>query len=217
MGTPRRTPNSRGEWRCTKCGEFKPEAEFHKSKATTNGLTSRCAVCVRINTAWRYGLTEERYLSMLNEQRGLCACCGEPEKAMFKGATKALSIDHDHDCCPYGKSCGLCVRALLCSGCNSGHGLTERPDLLRAKADYLEGWRPILIERYASEEGKSRREGVVTSGKQGLSKLTPDQVRAILGSTESNRSLAQQYGVHESTISAVKTGRSWKSITGAQT
>lgn len=217
MGKPRRTQNSSGEWKCSKCNEYKSESEFHRSRASTNGLTARCSLCIRINTAWRYGLTEERYLAMLEEQQGLCACCGKPERAKFKGKVKVLSIDHDHNCCPYGSSCGLCVRALLCSGCNSGHGITESPALLRAKADYLDRWVPVLAARYATGNCKTKREGSPTSGKQGLSKLTPDQVREILNSDESNKTLSLRYNVHQSTISAIKVGRSWKSITGDQT
>jgi hypothetical protein len=38
-----------------------------------------------------------------------------------------ICVDHDHACCPDSmKSCGKCVRGLLCSGCNRALGIVER-------------------------------------------------------------------------------------------
>lgn len=43
-----------------------------------------------------------------------CDICGT--------VTVELHVDHDHLCCPGGKTCGKCVRGKLCAGCNIGLG-----------------------------------------------------------------------------------------------
>jgi hypothetical protein len=68
-----------------------------------------------------YGLEVGRYESMLNEQDGGCAICFKtPEEN-----GKRLAVDHDHTCCPGKKSCGRCVRGLLCDACNHSIGRME--------------------------------------------------------------------------------------------
>lgn len=58
-----------------------------------------------------------------------CQICGSFEKP---------SIDHDHNCCPGNKSCGKCIRGVLCRGCNSGLGMFgDDPEKLEAAAGYL--------------------------------------------------------------------------------
>lgn len=65
----------------------------------------------------KYKITVERYDQMLESQGGVCAICGLPP------TRKLLGVDHDHKCCPaVGRSCGACVRGLLCENCNQGLG-----------------------------------------------------------------------------------------------
>lgn len=62
----------------------------------------------------RYGLTLESYAAIAERQGGVCAICEEPGE---------LHVDHDHECCPEKmRSCGKCIRGLLCSNCNNGLG-----------------------------------------------------------------------------------------------
>lgn len=82
-----------------------------------------------------YGLTLEAYESLLASQGGGCAICGlVPEEG-----TPRLAVDHDHACCPTRKrSCGECVRGLLCSNCNRGLGYFKDQQALLARAsEYL--------------------------------------------------------------------------------
>jgi hypothetical protein len=44
------------------------------------------------------------------------------------------------------------------------------------------------------------------------SRLTPDQVRAIRGDTRSNRIVAADYGVDESTIRSARKGETWRDV-----
>lgn len=82
-----------------------------------------------------FRLTPGQYEAMLEAQGGGCAICGSPPPT----DGRALAVDHDHSCCPGRRSCGRCVRGLLCMHCNQGIGrLGDDPDRLRLAADYLE-------------------------------------------------------------------------------
>lgn len=74
----------------------------------------------------RYGLSPDDIQRMRDEQGGRCRICED-----LLGEGRAMAVDHCH-------TTGR-VRALLCTGCNTGLGsFKERTDsLLRAKA-YLE-------------------------------------------------------------------------------
>lgn len=85
----------------------------------------------------RYKLTPDDYDVLLAKQGGGCAICG-----VVPILKERLHVDHDHKCCPARKrSCGKCVRGLLCSACNTmlGHAKDDTARLLRA-IDYLERW-----------------------------------------------------------------------------
>lgn len=123
--------DDQGRKMCRRCDRWVPEDEFHAQPRNRDGLDSACKLC---HNLYRYGLDALAYLDMLNRQGGGCAICGGQS---IDG--NSLHVDHDHSCCPAKKrSCGKCVRGLLCSGCNQALGLMrDRPDLLRKAADYL--------------------------------------------------------------------------------
>ena len=86
---------------------------------------------------YRYGITEEQYNNLLIEQGNACAVC----KVEF---TEALwpNVDHDHNCCPQTKSCGKCLRGLLCSNCLTLASIMEKrfnhmDDMFRYLTKYL--------------------------------------------------------------------------------
>jgi hypothetical protein len=78
---------------------------------------------------WRYGDNVER---LWQEQGGRCANPG-----CLADLGPYFEVDHDHRCCSGEKTCGRCLRGLLCRTCNN----TLRQDMtearLRGLADYL--------------------------------------------------------------------------------
>ena len=59
---------------------------------------------------------------MLDAQQHTCGMCHDPfEKGQL------IHVDHDHACCrEKNRSCGECIRGLLCHTCNIALGHIER-------------------------------------------------------------------------------------------
>lgn len=131
---------------CGKCKNTLPISYFSVSKS--RGLQSYCKDCnsrnkkqwisenkdkVRWNQLWtKYRLRKVDYEYMLTAQHNKCAVC----KIEF---TEVPVVDHDHNCCPSAKSCGKCVRGLLCKRCNLIVGIVESSeDLLLPAQKYIE-------------------------------------------------------------------------------
>lgn len=85
----------------------------------------------------KYRLSLEAYKAMLAAQGGACAICKVDAPTDIR--TNRFHVDHDHACCPSSqKTCGKCVRALLCHGCNTALGnFKDDPVRLRAALSYL--------------------------------------------------------------------------------
>jgi hypothetical protein len=136
----RRPPGSTLERRggnkwCTRCETWKGPEEFSPNKRFSDGLSTWCRPCFNRRTQERkYNLPRERWVGMLATQKGLCDICSTP-------ITDCWRVDHDHACCPGAKSCGLCIRGLLCPRCNSLLGMAaDSGDVLRRAVKYLEEW-----------------------------------------------------------------------------
>ena len=84
----------------------------------TNGTTVSQPTAAARNRAavrkHRYGITQDQYDAMLDEQNHACAVC----KTEFSETVKP-KIDHDHNCCPTAYTCGNCLRGILCPTCTS--------------------------------------------------------------------------------------------------
>src|SRR5260221_261848 len=90
--------------KCTKCHEVKFLYEFptHKvygktiiqsdcrecrSKSNSKKMEQRDPLLKRnAHLLWKYGITLAEYNAMLEEQKGLCACCGQPERNIHFGS-----------------------------------------------------------------------------------------------------------------------------------
>ncbi len=125
---------------CTVCGFVAP------TPATSGMPPKLCDACQASSEleskrkVWRrkvldkYSLTAEQFAQLVESQGCACAVCGATEP----GGAGAWHVDHDHACCAEGRSCGKCVRGLLCSRCNSGLGLfDDDSERLAAALAYL--------------------------------------------------------------------------------
>lgn len=91
-----------------------------------------CSVVVKLLD--RYGITKETYDKMLADQEGHCAICPATPKEVG-----SLCVDHDHSCCPGQKTCGECLRGLLCPRCNTAIGLLDDSvQKITSAANYVE-------------------------------------------------------------------------------
>lgn len=85
----------------------------------------------RLKFTYQMSLADYDYL--MDQQSGVCFLCEGPEtKVHHQSKTLCrLTVDHDHRCCPGIKSCGKCIRGLLCYECNLFLGKIEmKPKLI---------------------------------------------------------------------------------------
>lgn len=87
----------------------------------------------------KHGMTPADYTALWDRQGGRCYLCGD--ELAGRGSGKA-AIDHDHACCPPGRSCDYCRRGITCGRCNQLIGFAQDdPARLRLIADNFE---PVL-------------------------------------------------------------------------
>ena len=126
--------------RCRPCYSAKyrkPSTPESRSRAAANArrYSRENPERARRNYLKNYGLTPESFSSLLESQGGVCGICGVDQC----DTGNRFSIDHDHLCCPTGRSCGKCVRGVLCRTCNIGIGnLGDSIETLNSAVMYLE-------------------------------------------------------------------------------
>ena len=125
--------NSLGLKQCIKCFEWIQESGFYYCKSTKDRLQPHCKECTKWTQIWlRFKMTPAAYQDKYTSQNGVCKICGEPQEG------KKLAVDHDHSCCPGNRSCGECVRGLLCQRCNTGLGkFRDDERILNNAIEYL--------------------------------------------------------------------------------
>ena len=84
----------------------------------------------------KYGMSTSERSNFIKMRGNVCEACGCSAEESFGGS---LCIDHDHSCCPTEKTCGKCIRGVLCYHCNLAVGyLRDDPVRTRRLAEYLE-------------------------------------------------------------------------------
>lgn len=139
--------------RCSKCKVFKGLNEFYKDKNQKYGVFMYCKVCddarrkvyqgknpnyaIEKHLRQRFGMSIAKRQEMIDNQRGMCKICQTTDPG-----SRGWQIDHDHSCCPgRQKTCGKCIRGLICISCNKGLGdFKDNPDILRKAIQYLESY-----------------------------------------------------------------------------
>lgn len=153
-------PTTTKKW-CPKCERNLPLTEFFANRHKPDGLQGYCKQCWMAYTKAReervefkgyrhsahirrnYGLSAEQYQELFDKQGGVCALCKQPETWKGRGGkVLPLAVDHDQKCCPTErnkwKTCGSCIRGLLCRRCNQALGiLNEDVELLRRMVAYV--------------------------------------------------------------------------------
>lgn len=114
---------------CVACKVYREYTSFVAHKSTRSKYNTTCKRCVSV---MKYGITLDDYESLLVAQNYKCAIC-------FASVSGAMHIDHDHECCDGPRSCGKCIRGLLCGSCNSGLGyMKDNTSILMSAIAYLE-------------------------------------------------------------------------------
>lgn len=130
-----------GRKECSVCLVWLPEASFDARTLSNDGLNSRCRECNADTNRWSiYRMTKDQFEALKMDQGCVCAICGKhPDHG------RGWHVDHDHNCCPGAKSCGKCVRGLLCHSCNTGIGaLGDDPAMLESALKYLYRTKDVL-------------------------------------------------------------------------
>ena len=119
--------------RCDDC----VSANASQYQAWKNSFSSEeeLKLALRKRLLRRYNVTPEHYETLLRAQSGACGLCPRvPEEGEY------FAVDHDHSCCPGRRSCGECVRGLLCAPCNLLLGQFELIKSTPNLAEKMESW-----------------------------------------------------------------------------
>lgn len=93
-----------------------------------------------------YNIDLNTYNSMLKKQNFSCAICEKKAKLHKSGKYHILNIDHDHNHCFGRKSCGKCIRGLLCINCNTFLGKFENKKIFLNALEYLKTYEKLQQE-----------------------------------------------------------------------
>ena len=82
---------------------------------------------------WRYGISQEEFDKLFENQGKKCAVCGNNESG------KCWCVDHDHSCCGQVRACSKCIRGIICTPCNLMlGGARDNKEILAKAIKYLD-------------------------------------------------------------------------------
>ncbi len=136
--------DTEGRKKCSRCSEWTSIENYHNQKSTEDGLASTCKRCVRDgHLIIKYGIGIDKYNEMLTNQGGKCTICQKTPETSLRN----FSVDHDHACCPGKKSCGKCIRSIICGNCNTMIGMAnDNSDILVSGAMYIMSFKNVIME-----------------------------------------------------------------------
>lgn len=121
---------------CKKCYRVKFPSSPEQAREYRQNLKTRLGPekyteYLRVRNLWsNYKVSLIRFEDLKSKQNNKCPCGRNFSKEV------PPHVDHGHSCCPGRKSCGECVRGLLCGRCNLVLGILEEdcnllPDYLK--------------------------------------------------------------------------------------
>lgn len=133
---------------CRKCeiakqAEYQARPDIREKRNAQARAKGRTSEQIRRQRLWTWHrLKPEQYDALLAAQGGVCGVCGSDDPGK-RG--EFFHVDHDHGCCASNRSCGQCVRGLLCGRCNPMLGFAkDSVETLEAAIAYLRrGYPPI--------------------------------------------------------------------------
>jgi Recombination endonuclease VII len=134
---------------CAWCGKRAPKGSRHGLGRPERIWPYICSDCTSpihhlIHGLRKHHVPHEMAHRLLDDPG--CEICGRDIVVKVRDpntgrVSSLLTVDHDHNCCPGQRSCGLCVRGLLCTQCNCAAGLLgDDSERAMALARYVERW-----------------------------------------------------------------------------
>lgn len=128
---------------CKDCGSTTRKLPFPGPRCTTCNRARKKELRAKNHSSRMqkmYNLSDGEYNALYEAQGGLCKTCGV--YTGNRGASRRLSVDHDHSCCPAPPICGACIRGLICGPCNTligqvGDSAGHAIERLQIYIDYL--------------------------------------------------------------------------------
>lgn len=138
-----RTPeNTWPGGRCKDCSKVRRAEGRDTWRYTAEGRLSQKFVGMKC----RYGLTQEQYIKMLEDQNGCCACCSVRLDSSCKNLIPHVDHVHEEGEKKFSKKF---VRGLLCGMCNRGLGqFQDNLGIMEKATQYL---KKFLMTRPTSE------------------------------------------------------------------
>jgi len=128
---------------CSMCEIMQPLDNYSLYPDGIAGRQSRCRTCQQTTRrSQTYKLSPKDFAKILESQGNVCAICKQKPMGQT-GPGKGWQVDHDHSCCPAkGKTCGKCIRGILCSPCNNGLGqFKDNEESLKNALSYIQKYR----------------------------------------------------------------------------
>lgn len=198
---------------CSKCGRTQGPEMYYKDRSTSDGLNCQCKAC-RLRNKRKYINRADRFWKTLAKkttyENGCRIWHGRTKKGlpMYWYDNKNVSVRRVVYQLARGELPDDVFILMICKNracVNLYHmqpGTKEDREVLRVNS-------AATGDRHGSRPHPERRP---RGERQRLAKLTAEDVYEIRASAESNHALARHHGVDETTISRVRTGKTWKHV-----